>query len=352
MKNIAIDITHYERISGYWVVTRNIVKWIIEKNDGNFYYLFSNEDKNLNSLKEFKNFVFINTHEWFTKYKFFSLPKYLKKYNIDIFLSLDQTLPFKKVCKYIVIEHDIWFQRLWKKWLLKWLLNGSFKKSWVLYYLLNIEKIHLKNADIIVTPSEFTKNELIDFYEIDENKIKVIYWWIDHLIKNSIKYSKKDFILFPFCNDHNNGFVYKLAQRIISKNITKKVIILKWNQKISTVDWIEIIQTYISNKDLEQYYKEALITIYYSYYDWFWFIPLESMFYSTPVIVNNSSSLPEISGKWAIIINSMDIDIWISKIEEIIKIDSLYNKMIIAWKIQVEKYNWLNTIEQILSLLG
>jgi hypothetical protein len=115
MKRIAIDITHYERMSGYGVVTRNIVKGLLQADPKNFYVLISSTHQNTNDLKGFKNFEVINTKENFTLYKFFTLPKHLKKHKIDIFLSLDQTLPFHKVCKYIVIEHDIGFQRLGKR---------------------------------------------------------------------------------------------------------------------------------------------------------------------------------------------------------------------------------------------
>ncbi|MDR0650642.1 MAG: hypothetical protein LBG59_04500 [Candidatus Peribacteria bacterium] len=107
MKRIAIDITHYGRMSGYGVVTRNIVKGLLQADPDNFYLLISNTHQKVDDLKEFKNFEFVNTNENFALYKFFTLPKHLKKYHIDIFFSLDQTLPFKKVCKYIVVEHDV-----------------------------------------------------------------------------------------------------------------------------------------------------------------------------------------------------------------------------------------------------
>jgi hypothetical protein len=107
MKTIAIDITHYERMSGYGVVTRNIVKGLLQADPENFYILISNTHQNVEDLKEFTNWKFVNTKEKFTLYKFFTLPKHLKKHNVDVFLSLDQTLPFKKVCKYVMVEHDV-----------------------------------------------------------------------------------------------------------------------------------------------------------------------------------------------------------------------------------------------------
>ncbi|MDR0650641.1 MAG: glycosyltransferase [Candidatus Peribacteria bacterium] len=43
-----------------------------------------------------------------------------------------------------------------------------------LYYLLNIEKFHLKHADTIISPSQFTKDEILNYHHINPEKIHVI----------------------------------------------------------------------------------------------------------------------------------------------------------------------------------
>lgn len=345
MKKIAIDITHFDKLSGYWVVTRNIVKWLLENDTENFYYLFSNESKNIESLKEFKNFKFINTNDSFIKYKFFKLSKYLKENNIDIFFSLDQTLPFKKVCKYIVIEHDIWMQKLWKKTLLKILFSKDFF-LW-LYHLLDIEKYHLKKADFIITPTNYVKNDIIKYYNLDESKIKVINWWINHLLKKADLVKKENYILFPYI--HNSLFVEDLANKIIEKWLVDKIILLRYWKDFQNPKIIDINKTIYPNENID-YYSKALLSIYISLNEWFWIVPPESMYYWTPVIFNNNTCLEEVSSWWWIMLNELNIDLFISEIEKLLNDNEYYNDIVTKWYNHIEKYTWENAIEKIKSL--
>jgi len=346
MNNIAIDITHFDKLSGFGVVTRNIIKWLLEEQDGNFYYLFSNEEKNLDSLNEYKNFKFIKINDWFIKYKFFSLAKYLRQYKIDIFFSLDQTLPFKKVCKYIMIEHDIWMQRLWKKLdLLKLFLKKDF--LW-LYHLLDIEKYHLKKADIIITPTNYVKNDIIDYYGLDKNKIKVINWWLDHLEKASEEINKENYILFPYLNE-SSWFAEKLAEKILEKKLVDKIIFLRYFKKIENPNIINVDKK-IQAEENKEFYSKAKITIYLSSNDWFWIVPLESMHYWTPVIFNKNTCLDEVSWNGGIEIDKLNLDDFIFEIEKILKNPEVYNNQINNGYQWIKKYKWENTVKKIIDL--
>lgn len=353
MKKIAIDITHFDRLSGYGVVTRNIVKWLLKKDTTNFYYLFANKDFDLNSLNEFKNFEFIKIPDWFIKYKFFSLAKYLKEYKIDVFLSLDQDLPLIKTCKYICISHDIWAQIKWKINILKQLLSLWTDKLDRIYHLLDLEKISLKKADLVFTPSLNTKNDVISHYKISENKIILNYWWIDHL-KEKNNYEKENYILFPYSNLYSN-FQYKLANKLIETWIINKVLFLRPayidNNFILNKN-IEIIQCPILPENNEKYYKKAVLSVYLSDYDWFWFVPLESMFYWTPVIYNQHSCMEEITSNWWIWIKKLDLDDFYQKIKEIIENKKMYES--IKWKgyNNLARFKWENTVNKILTTLN
>ncbi|MDR2415716.1 MAG: glycosyltransferase [Candidatus Peribacteria bacterium] len=227
MKTIAIDITHYERMSGYGVVTRNIVKGLLQADPDNFYVLISHTHQNVENLKEFKNRKFVNTNENFTLYKFFTLPKYLKKHNVEVFLSLDQTLPFKKVCKYLIVEHDIVYQRMGKRNLLKnFFMNKHIRRLTFLYYFLDFEKLWLKKADTIITPSQFTKEELIQYYHIRPEKINVVYRGMDYTFYSNKQYKKKNQILFPFPSLHSD-FAFKLANELLEKRIIESIVMTK-----------------------------------------------------------------------------------------------------------------------------
>lgn len=353
MKKITIDITHFDRLSGYWVVTRNIIKWILEKDKNNFYYLISNSYKNLDSLEEFKNFEFINTNENFILYKFFSLPRYLKKYKIDIFLSLDQDLPLMKVCKYICVSHDIWAQIKGKKNMIKQLFTPWTDKLDRIYHLIDIEKVSLNKADFIFVPSLNTKNDLINHYKIPENKIILNHWWINHMISENA-FEKQNKILFPYSNLYSD-FQYRLANKLTEDRVVDKIIFLRpafIDENLKLNKNIEIIKWPIDPKDNEKYYKESLLSVYLSDYDWFGFVPLESMFYQIPVIYNIHSCMSEISWKWWVWIKNMDIDIFYEQIKELLKNREFYNNLIERWIENIEKFKWTNTINKFLEIFN
>ncbi len=352
MKNIAIDISHYDKLSWYGLVTRNIVDRLISQYPDNKYILISPILQDINHLLKYKNVTYIQPKQNYFWYKFFGLPKILKDNHIDTFFSLDQTLPFRKVCKYIIIEHDIWFQRMGK-----WAIIRQFFKRWsnkqlLLYYFFDSIEWHaLKIADSIISPSYFTKHDIIDYYHIPESKIHVTYWWMDHITLWNLETKSWKYILFPFCNDTHLGFVYNLAEVLIKNKIIDEVIFLKGKKKKSENPKIKIISKYISPEDKEKYFHDAKLIIYYSEYDGFGFIPLEAMIHQKPIIINKSSSLQEISGKWAITIDNTDTNKWISIIQELFHNKQKHDVLIRHGQELLSNYHWDSTVKKIEKLL-
>lgn len=354
MKKIAIDISHYWKMSWYGIVTNNLLKKILETDDKNKYYLISNEKKDLSDLRNLNNRQFICTKVSFSIHKFFILPKYLKKYHIDTYFSFDQDLPFKKVCKYAIISHDIWAVVLWKWWTLKMLFKKKFNIINWIYHLLNIEKRSAQKADIIFCPSENTKKDLIKYFSVDKNKIFITYRWLDHL-KKSIpsKDNVTKYILFPFSNLYSD-FQYELANKLIDNWVINEIYFLRPaclnNKNITLNEWIRIINKRISDEELTSFYKNAELSIYLSSYDWFWFPPLESIFHNTPVICNNSSSIPEIlDNLW--IINSLNINKFLEVITNILNNPKAKKDLLIKQKTRIEIFKRKYTVNTILNHL-
>jgi glycosyltransferase involved in cell wall biosynthesis len=167
----------------------------------------------------------------------------------------------------------------------------------MIYYFLDVERWHLKNADIIITPSQFTKNELINYYHTKPEKINVVYWGMDHTFYSNKKYEKRNQILFPFSSVHSD-FAFKLANEILEKEIVESVVMTKPGfPTIPLHQGIKIVRGRISDEENEKYYKESLLSIYLSDYDGFGIAPLESMFYGTPVIYNDIPCILETSAE-------------------------------------------------------
>ena len=352
MKKIALDISYYWKMSGYWVVTNNLLKKMLEKDNDNYFYLISNERKDLKELNHLNNREFVCTDSSFIFHKFLRLPRYLKKYNIDTYFSFDQELPLIKVCKYVCIFHDIWALVLWKKNIIKQLFTRWTNKLDRIYHLLWFEKRAARKADYVFCPSKNTKKDLIKMFWIKENKIEVIYRWIDHFwVHEKIDKNQKDnYILIPFSNLYDD-FQYELANKIIENKIVDKVIFLRpayIDNEVQLEKNIEIIKSRIPQDKLENYYKKSLLSIYLSDYDWFWFVPLESVCFWTPVLCNKTSCIPEIM--WNLwIIENLWIQDYINKIMELLWNKSLYNNLLQQQTNNNSKYKRDNIIPNILK---
>ncbi len=348
---VAFDISHYNKMSWFGVVTRNLIDAIMNLDKNNTYYLITNSPINkeyLENLNKHTNFKLIVKESPFLYYKFFGITKILKENKIDLFISLDQQLPFIKVCKYFCVSHDILTKITWKWKIFKEFISWKIKFTDFLYPILPFEEYSYKLADIIFTPSINTKKDLEKFLWVKSKKIVVTPRWIDHL-KDYKSWKKENYILFPFPN--NPDWFYEiLANKIVENKLTDKIIILKPRWKINNIlnEKIDIINNRIPESELMKLYNNAKISIYISDYDWFWFPPLESIFYWTPVIYNNHSCMKEIVWDWGVCILDLDINKFLKTIKDF---DDLvyYKEQIIKWNKRIQKYKRKNTANLLLK---
>ncbi len=221
----------------------------------------------------------------------------------------------------------------------------------------------IKWSSKIIVPSESTKRDLIKFYKVDGDKIKVVYHGV-----NSSKYQvvsiKQDFkksfnILFVgrlekrknivnlikafelFKNQlrrrHSRmspsqlilvgkaGFGFSEIKKAIEESLFKKDIILK---------------NYISEEEKDELYIKSDLFVLPSFYEGFGLPILEAMNYSVPVICSNTSSLPEVAGDAALLVDPNNIEEIAGAIGKIFGDDNLRNKMIEKGFKNVEKFSW------------
>jgi glycosyltransferase involved in cell wall biosynthesis len=167
-----------------------------------------------------------------------------------------------------------------------------------------------QKASHIISVSENTKKDIISFWGIEEEKITVIYHSVN-LIENS-DYSHisipKDYVLFIGArNGYKNFlfFIYSIAGIIISNNISlictgipfsNEEIELFKNLNISD----RVFHHYASDSEMVYLYKNAIAFIFPSLYEGFGIPILEAFANDCPVILSNTSCLPEIAGDAAL----------------------------------------------------
>lgn len=107
----------------------------------------------------------------------------------------------------------------------------------------------------------------------------------------------------------------------------------------------------ISEEELPAYYRGAVGLVFPSLYEGFGLPPLEAMACGTPVLTSNTSSLPEVVGDAAILIDPYDVQAIAKGMELLVEDTERRNKIIPAGLLQARKFTWKATATRAFSVL-
>lgn len=316
---IAFDAKRFfHNTSGLGNYSRDLVRILATYFPENEYILLNkNKSERAADLLSFPNVHFVET----TKGNFsrqLKMGKDAQQQNADIFHGLSGEVPLKwdkKPIKKIVTIHDLIFVR------------------YPQYYSFFDRKIHFwkfkkaaDSADKIIAISEQTKRDIIQFLNIPESKIEVIYQGCHKAFKEQqsedfIQQTKEKF-------DLPEHFVLNVGTIEERKNLLNVVKALKdtdiplvvvgkktkYFRKVERFVRENKMKVYflegVSMDELAVIYKLADIFIYPSLFEGFGIPVIEALFSETVVITSNTSCLPEAGGPDSVYIdpkNPLDI---------------------------------------------
>jgi len=231
-----------------------------------------------------------------------------------------------------------------------------------------------KYADHIITDSEWSKKDIVRLLKINPKKITVTPLAarenflhkpdskkIDY-VQNKFNTGKKYILTVSNLEPRKNfPFLIKVYKEILEKNPNfeyKLVIVGKksWgtekilnDAKGKFSDKI-IVTGYVEEKELPCLYYGATLFAFPSLYEGFGLTPLEAMACGVPVICSNASSLPEVCGDAAIMLDPTDLDAWVKNIEKMLKSTSLRQQYSNKALKQASKFSWQKTAEKTLKV--
>src|SRR5437899_11318017 len=100
---------------------------------------------------------------------------------------------------------------------------------------------------------------------------------------------------------------------------------------------------------LRIFYDGAKVFVFPSLYEGFGLPPLEAMAHGTPVLTSNTSSIPEVVGNAAVMVNPENVFEIMRALERVLIDHSLREKMRQRGYEQVKKFSWKNSAEAILE---
>ncbi len=232
----------------------------------------------------------------------------------------------------------------------------------------------LKKAYKIICISENTKEDLLKFYNVDENKVEVIYNGYDDQVfnTNNIKEEvlKKYNIDYPYIVMVGGGYFHKnlhsaieAFNKIEDKKENKLVIIGKTSpymeklkEQVEALGLKEqvIFLGYVGDEDLSTLYNKATAFLYPTLYEGFGLPILEAWACNTLVLCSNNSSLKEISGEGAITFNPENIHEIKAAIESALNSENIeeVNKMKDIGRELLKNYSWRKTAEEVYNQLS
>jgi glycosyltransferase involved in cell wall biosynthesis len=111
-----------------------------------------------------------------------------------------------------------------------------------------------------------------------------------------------------------------------------------------------VLTDYVSDKDLPALYSGAICFVYPSYFEGFGLPPLEAMKCGVPVIVGNRTSLPEVVGDAALLVNPFDEVEIASALSALIDNSDLRDKLRVKGLKRANNFNWHDTAKRTLEV--
>jgi|WetSurMetagenome_2_1015567.scaffolds.fasta_scaffold04952_4 glycosyltransferase involved in cell wall biosynthesis len=292
------------------------------------------------------------------------LPREAKKYNLDILHCTSDTAPIFCNIPIVLTLHDIIFLESRAK------SNKSLYQNlgWM-YRRFVVPKV-LKKCKRIITVSNFEYKNIKSKLAL-KDKLIMIYngyneWFMPLEDKDNVykKYtSEKGYFLFlgntdPKKNTERTLIAY--SKYLKSSSIKRKLLIadlepqyldylLKKNNIEDIRDNIESTG-YIINSDLVYLYNDAFAFLYTSLRESFGIPIIEAMACGTPVITSNTSSMPEIAGKSAILINPENTD---DISDSMITLENDKNKYDLLKKTGLERaklFSWKSNVKRLVKV--
>jgi glycosyltransferase involved in cell wall biosynthesis len=281
----------------------------------------------------------------------FGIKKQLKEDGIDLFHGLSYEIPIglnKQSIRSVVTIHDLIYLRFPQYYNFFDRLIYDWKSKYACLH-----------AGRIVAISDRTKSDIIEFYNIDPEKIEVIYQSCDEAfqiplsreVKKEVldKYSLPDkFIL-------NVGTIEPRKNLLLIINALKEVqedyklvvigkhqpYALLVKQRIKALNLMHRVTFFegLPFSDLPAIYQSATAFIYPSFYEGFGIPIIEALYSQTPVIAATGSCLEEAGGPDSIYVNPNDHQALSSQINKVISNSDLRAKMKEAGYTYVQKFN-------------
>ncbi len=330
MIKVGFDISQLAHFGGVTTYTQNLALKLQENKDLEMVYFYSSLRRpyrgNLKNVKKFKlpptffEVLFNRIHN-------VPIERFIGP--LDIFHSSDWVQPPTKAKK-VTTYHDL-VPLKYPQW--------SHPKI-VAVHKRRLELVE-KEVDLVITVSEATKKDLLEISRIPEEKIVVIYEGVEDrykiLPKNEVK-AFKDRYNLPETFILAIGGIGERRNLANIKQATKNYNLVVTRETVN-----------IPHDEMPLLYNAADLLLYPSFYEGFGLPILEAQACGTPVITSNLSSMPEIAGEAALLVDPEDIEAITKQIKSIMESKTLQQELSEKGLKRAKEFSWMKCAEDTIN---
>ncbi len=303
-------------------------------------------------------------------FQHFLLPYHLKRDKVDFFFSPFYLKPFYCPVKSSVVLHDISYEAH-PEWF-------NYKNRFILKTL---SKFSAKSADAIFTVSDYSKSEIIKYYNINSDKITVTHLAPDESFRRIDDLEKLESVeekygisnKFILCigsmfNRRHIPEIIEAFERVAGKSSDYQLLIIGKNHTHPFIDIKSKIKTanenlgreaiiqfdFVDEDELFALYSFCEINIYLSNYEGFGLPVIEAQFFGKPVITSHNSSLIEVGDDTVEFVKNNTVEEIYKSLEKVISDENYRKDLIKRGEENIKRFSWEKcageTIEKVESI--
>jgi len=224
------------------------------------------------------------------------------------------------------------------------------------------KRIATQRADHVICISESTRKDLLELFDLPEDKVSVVYLGFDNLIPEISETHKiKPYLLYVGQRGGYKNFDGFLRAYASSLWLRDNFDVLCFGGGAFSSDEKklfddlklannQLIQTNGSDSKLASFYRDAALFVYPSLYEGFGIPPLEAMSLDCPVACSHNSSIPEVVGNAAEYFDPQDVDSMRVAMERVLSSTARRTELIDAGQLRCSQFSWTRCAEETLAV--
>lgn len=343
-KNLITQIAKYDTENEYFLLLSGLNKPYYEVEDKQFHNIVFNLNPRIKTARILREQLY--------------LPRVLKHLSVDLLFSPCNIGPKLTAVPLVITLFD-----------LHWLFFPELFNPLKLFYLKRALKWSVHKAQAVITISQNSKNDILRIYKIPQEKVKVTYVGLDPIfkregadknfafLKNKYGIIDKYFLYVGQFHKRKNlmGLLKAFLDLKTERRIDHQLVLVggdgdgssEVKEFLNKMDLKDVLVTgCIPDQEVSQLYNSAECLIYPSFYEGFGMPVIEAMACGCPVVTSRTSSLPEVAGDAAILVDPYRVEDIVRGILDVINKPELRQQMIRKGFKQAQKFSWEKTARE------